>query len=260
MHTEGLTFVDADAAPHNWNSIEFISDLHLQANYPKTFQAFSNYLDHCEADALFILGDLFEIWVGDDILDLEGAEFERQCIQVLQHSSTKRPTFIMHGNRDFLLGHDFFRLTQCTFLADPCVLAYKSSRYCLSHGDAYCYADTQYMQTRSILRSPEWIANVLAKPLQERLLMGAAMRQESANYQSGLHQYADLDQHAMVDLLQKQHCHTLIHGHTHRPQIETLSPNRQRIVLSDWDFEHTNARGSVLRLTREQREPIVLPL
>ena len=127
-------------APPHWRTLDFISDLHLQASEPATLAAWQQYLQGTLAVALFILGDLFEVWVGDDALDGPGS-FEAQCVALLHTTSQRLPVFFMHGNRDFLVGDRFLQRSGATGLADPTVLAFAGQRWLLSHGDAVCVDD-----------------------------------------------------------------------------------------------------------------------
>ncbi len=242
-------------APPDWRTVDFISDLHLHASEPATFAAWQHYMQSTPADAVFILGDLFEVWVGDDaVSDTVGtaASFEDQCAQVLGQAATRLALFFMHGNRDFLVGQRLADLCNMTLLPDPTVLVLPSSsdqRYLLSHGDALCIDDVDYMQFRQQVRSPEWQQAFLAKPLAERQTIARGLRQQSeAKKQSGA-DYADIDAGAALQWLQAANAKTLIHGHTHKPATHQLDAAHQRIVLSDWDASATPPRAEVLRLS-----------
>src|SRR6478735_1572064 len=152
-------------APPEWRTVDLISDLHLQASEPATVEAWQGYLDTTPADAVFILGDLFEVWVGDDAAALPG--FEARCAEVLRAASARRPVFFMHGNRDFLVGADFAARCGMTLVADPTVLLLHGERWLLSHGDALCLEDTEYLKFRAMVRTPEWQSAFLARPLEE---------------------------------------------------------------------------------------------
>jgi UDP-2,3-diacylglucosamine hydrolase len=229
--------------------IEFISDLHLCPDLPHTVAAFELYLAQCQADALFILGDLFEAWVGDDSL---GQPFEAGIAAALQRVVQRLPVYVMHGNRDFLLGPAFFAHTGCTGLADPCAVSAFDQTVLLSHGDALCLDDVDYQRFRAQVRSPEWQADLLARPLAERLTMAAQMRAASRAHQQQ-HQpvtWADADPALAGAWLSGAGASTLVHGHTHRPATEQRPEGWQRIVLSDWDLDTTSApRTEVLRWT-----------
>jgi UDP-2,3-diacylglucosamine hydrolase len=240
------------ALPH-WRTLDFISDLHLQVNEPDTFSVFQRYLAQTQADAVFILGDLFEVWVGDDVLSQSKAQtpgFESLCQQLLKATSKRLSVFFMHGNRDFLLGNRFAQACGMSLLADPTVLVFDSQRWLLSHGDALCLNDTDYQQFRREVRSPAWRAQFLAKPLAERLSIARGLRlQSQARQQSGT-PYADVDDAAACNWLQASGANTLIHGHTHQAADHSMSkaPGLRRLVLSDWDACALPPRLQVLRL------------
>lgn len=236
-------------APARWRCVDFISDLHLQASDALTFQAWSFYLQRTEADAVFILGDLFEVWIGDDILSAESG-FERQCADVLRNAAGRMDLYIMCGNRDFLMGAALMSHCGCTLLDDPCVLSFADQRWLLTHGDALCLADTEYMQFRAQVRSPDWQRNFLQKPLIERIALARSMREQSEARKRGDDVYADVDTAAAQFLLQSARSTHMIHGHTHRPARHRLAAGSERLVLSDWDLCAQPPRAEVLRLRR----------
>ena len=123
-------------APSHWRTIDFISDLHLQCAETATFDAWSQYMRQTTANAIFILGDLFEVWVGDDILDNDG--FEQRCSAVINDAARRASVFVMHGNRDFLMGARLMEQSHATLLDDPTVLTFGEQRWLLTHGDALC--------------------------------------------------------------------------------------------------------------------------
>ena len=244
-------------APSHWRTVDFMSDLHLQTSEPGTLGAFEQYLATTEADALFILGDLFEVWVGDDALADPGS-FEAQGCAHLQSAAQRLPVYFMHGNRDFLAGSAFLAHCGITGLADPTVLVFDGQRYVLSHGDLLCLDDVDYQRFRVQARSAEWQAQFLAQPLATRRAQARGIRQESeARKQSGV-TYADVDGPAAVVWLQAADAHTLIHGHTHRPADHALAPGLRRVVLSDWDAAALPPRVETLRLSRAGLERIPL--
>ena len=164
------------AAPPAWRAIDFISDLHLCQALPRTFDAFAAHLLHTPADAVFILGDLFEAWVGDDMGE---RGFELRCVELIAEAASHRQLAFMVGNRDFLVGARFLRSSGCMGLPDPTVLDAWGQRVLLSHGDALCIADTPYQTFRAEVRSAAWQAGFLAKPLCERLQIAADIRKVS---------------------------------------------------------------------------------
>ncbi|HEY9238893.1 MAG TPA: UDP-2,3-diacylglucosamine diphosphatase, partial [Burkholderiaceae bacterium] len=164
------------AAPAAWQRIDFISDLHLSAETPRTFDAWEAYLLGTRADAVFILGDLFEAWIGDDSRH-DG--FEARGAAVLAAAAARRPVYFMVGNRDFLVGDDMLTACGVQALEDPTLLRAFGARTLLTHGDAWCLGDLEYQQFRRQVRDPAWQAQVLKRPLAERRLMARGLRSES---------------------------------------------------------------------------------
>ena len=239
-------------APARWRAIDFISDLHLQASEPETVHAWTSYLQTTKADALFILGDLFEVWVGDDIASSNASTsdaFERQCATYLREATQRFDIFFMHGNRDFLVGRDFS--TQCGMglLHDPTVLCFGEQRWLLSHGDELCLEDVEYQQFRKMVRSEAWQADFLSKKLAERQTIARGLRAQSeARKKLGL-KFIDVDTAMATRWLQDANSLTLIHGHTHQPADHALGHGVRRIVMSDWDVAAKPPRAQVLRLS-----------
>lgn len=234
------------AAPPSWRRVDFISDLHLAEDTPRAFDAWRDYLLHTSADSVFILGDLFEAWIGDDARH-EG--FEARGAAVLKSAAASRPLFFMVGNRDFLLGAEMLESCGVEGLPDPTVITAFGERVLLSHGDAWCLADLDYQQFRRQVRDPAWQARVLARPLAERRLMARSLRSESER-KAAAHQgdWADVDTPTALHWMNRTLAPTLVHGHTHRPATEALAPGFVRHVLSDWDLDHgATARAEVLR-------------
>ncbi len=250
-----MAIAELMAAP-TWRVIDFISDLHLQATDAATFDVWQQFMQTTSADAVFILGDLFEVWVGDDAL--QSGSFERQCADTIRQTAARIPVFFMHGNRDFLVGSALMGLCHTRLLDDPTVLIFAGQRWLLSHGDALCIGDVPYMRFRAQVRSPEWQQAFLAQPLQERQAIARGLRQQSeARKQSGA-EHADVDLQAARQLLHDAHALRLIHGHTHKPAEHDLGDGMHRVVLSDWDADARPARAEVLRLSSDglQRIPL----
>lgn len=250
------------SAPDHWRELAFISDLHLQASDTKTFALWRHWLERTEVNALFILGDLFEVWIGDDAA--QAGSFEAECQALLRELSRRCAVYLIHGNRDFLIGADCAAACGATLLDDPSVLIFNQQRWLLSHGDALCLGDTQYQQFRLQVRSRAWQQDFLARPLAEREHMARAMRQASMQRRQSLQpvtghiqptQSTKLSPAMDVDHLAARHwlhvarSHTLIHGHTHCPAQHDLGHGMQRIVLSDWDGNASPPRAQVLQLT-----------
>jgi UDP-2,3-diacylglucosamine hydrolase len=241
----GLSIAHLTAEP-GWASVDFISDLHLQPGEPATFKAWQRYLQDTPADAVFILGDLFEAWVGDDVA-LQGG-FAADCAAVLQSAASQRPLFLMHGNRDFLVGEALARQCGFSLLADPTLLRFAGQPWLLTHGDALCLGDTDYLKFREQVRSPAWIGNFLSRPLADRKAVARQMRDASQAHHEGASDYADVDAPMARHWLAQAGATVMIHGHTHRPAEHDLGEGMRRIVLSDWDAGAPVPRQQVLRL------------
>ena len=250
-----MAIAELMAAP-TWRVIDFISDLHLQATDAATFDVWRQFMQTTPADAVFILGDLFEVWVGDDAL--QSGSFEMQCADAIRQTAARIPVFFMHGNRDFLVGSALMDLCTARLLDDPTVLVFEGQRWLLSHGDALCIDDLSYMRFREQVRSPQWQQAFLAQPLAERQAIARGLRQQSEARKKSGAQYADVDSQAARQLLQAVHTSTLIHGHTHQPAEHDLGDGMRRVVLSDWDADAWPARAEVLRLSTDGLQRITL--
>jgi UDP-2,3-diacylglucosamine hydrolase len=233
-------------APPEWRRIDFISDLHLADDTPRTFEAWREYLLATPADAVFILGDLFEAWIGDDS---RHEDFEERGAAVLTEAAAKRPLFFMVGNRDFLLGAEMLAACGVSALHDPTLLVAFNERALLTHGDAWCIDDVEYQQFRRMVRDPAWQTHVLARPLAERRLMARSLRSESER-KGAEHQGLgfDVDLPLALRWMRKHDAPTLVHGHTHRPATQSLGDGYTRYVTSDWDVDQAvPPRAEVLR-------------
>ena len=233
------------AAP-GWRTVECISDLHLQASEPATFEAWRRYMAGTRADAVFILGDLFEVWIGDDALDAPG--FEADCAEVLKATAQRLPVFFLAGNRDFLVGARLARTTGMQLLADPAVLVFGARRWLLSHGDALCIADTEYMAFRAMVRAPQWQQEFLALPIEKRRAIARGMRADSEEMKRSERVYADVDTPSALEWLRGADATALVHGHTHKPAEHALDATHWRIVLSDWEAQASPPRRQALRI------------
>jgi len=228
-------------------AIHLISDLHLSEESPELNQLFSATLDawRGKLDALYILGDLFEYWVGDD----DNTPWIQGMLGTLSAFSAHTPLRIMRGNRDFLLGAEFARQTGAELIDDPTLFYCGSQAYLLSHGDTLASDDVAYQQFRAQSRNPAWQQAMLARPLAERHAIARQARvQSKANKQAtGLDAISDATDSAVLALLDHYDWPMLIHGHTHRPachQIEHGEHSTQRWVIADWHDGH----GGYLRL------------
>lgn len=251
-----MTFAELTVLPRGAGSrpdvIDCLADLHLQRSQPGTWQAFRHYLEVTPASHILLLGDLFEVWVGDDCLQERGS-FEAEVAQALRAcTAAGKAVYFMHGNRDFVIGQDFAAATGVQLLQDPTILRVQGAgAWLLSHGDALCTDDLPYQQFRAISRNPAWQQKFLAQPLAARRAFAASIRHESQSrkQEQDAASYVDLNADATRAWLRKAGCSTLIHGHTHMPATHDLGDGLQRIVLSDWDLEATPARAQVLRLS-----------
>lgn len=242
-------------APSQWRVVDFISDLHLHAGDPATFAAWRDYLARTGADAVFMLGDLFEVWVGDDVLDPANDDvlgepdgFALACSDLLRQSATRRPQFFMCGNRDFLVGQAMLQQCGLQGLADPCVLEFAGTRWLLSHGDALCLQDTEYQAFRRMVRERQWQSDFLAQPLAQRQAIARQLRVQSERHKQAHPAPSVVDADLATSWLRQADAHTLIHGHTHQPADHALAGGRRRWVLSDWDLHADLPRAQVLRL------------
>lgn len=234
------------AAPAHWERIDLLSDLHLGPATPGTLARLGTYLAQTPAQAVLLLGDIFEVWVGDDA---RHEPFEAAAVRLLREAAQRKALFFMPGNRDFLVGPELLAAAGMTALPDPTVLEAFGQCWLLVHGDAQCLDDAAYQAFRRQVRSAEWQAQVLAQPLQVRQALGREMREGSRAAQAAQLMATDLDAEACRALLREAGSKTMIHGHTHRPGEHDLGDGMKRVVLSDWDFDTSAARGDVIRLS-----------
>ena len=239
----------------------FVSDVHIDPSRPRTSLAFLQFLEqyasHCPR--LYLLGDLFEYWAGDD--DLAAPEYQPIVAALSRVASLGVEIFWIAGNRDFLIGQTFAAQCHMQLLAETEVLQIgegsTAQRILLAHGDAQCTDDTAYMQFRAMVRETTWQQQFLSKPLAERKAIIAAMRQGSKMEQANK-AAAIMDVHPLaIEQLMRDHaCHSMIHGHTHRPACHTWQQDGasyQRHVLPDWDCDivdsaHALPRGGWISL------------
>ncbi len=220
----------------------FISDLHLDPERPAVADTLIKFLsdsvDKC--DSLYVLGDLFEVWVGDDD---DHPMHERVC-QAFGEFSQKVPLYLMHGNRDFLLGEAWASRCGATLLDDPTVIDCHGRRIALLHGDSLCTRDKDYMKFRQQVRSARWQQDFLERSLLERHMVAGQVRQQSMEANSNkASDIMDVTQEEVINLLEKLQVNLMIHGHTHRPAVHTIRLQKpingqleaQRLVLGSWD-------------------------
>ncbi len=224
----------------------FIADLHLDSSHPEISKLFLGFLDTDarKSDALYILGDLFEVWLGDDDNNPE----HRKVIKAIkQLTSQGTSVYIQHGNRDFLIGSRFESLTGCQLLPDPSVIELYGNRILLMHGDLLCTDDIDYQQFRQQVRDPDWIRKTLQLPLKKREQIAKNLRKQSQQHtQTKPEDIMDVNPDTVKQYMQDNNTPMLIHGHTHRPAIHELDNKTRRIVLGDWVTQ-----GSVLRWNRD---------
>ena len=215
-------------------SILFVSDIHLSPQRPTIVRAFLDFLGGRaqEAEALYILGDLFEAWVGDDDPS-ELASTVKRALAAL--TSCGVSVFIQRGNRDFTLGQRFARETGATLLADEHLVSDYGTRTLLMHGDSLCTDDEDYQRFRKKSRHFLYLWCLVHLPLKLRQNIAANWRKKSADANSNkASQIMDVNARAVAAVMAKHNARTLVHGHTHRPDVHQLGDN-QRIVLGDWD-------------------------
>lgn len=235
----------------------FISDLHLDASRPDITTQFLRFLgtEARAADALYILGDLFESWIGDDAPDA-GQEAAIDGLRSLTQGGV--PCFVMHGNRDFLLGEGFFQRSGARLLADPVLATLYGETVLLMHGDALCTDDHAYQRLRATVRDAGWQRQFLALTIgQRRALAGAARDGSKAHTAATAYAITDVNAESVATVLRESGAITLLHGHTHRPAVHSLKIDGRdctRIVLGDW-----YTQGSVLRWSRQGYELCSLP-
>ncbi|GAB4301263.1 MAG: UDP-2,3-diacylglucosamine diphosphatase [Thiohalomonadaceae bacterium] len=219
----------------------FVSDLHLQGERTPADALFRHFLagPAATAEALYILGDLFEAWLGDDLIL---PEYEVILAALRELTDSDVPVYVMHGNRDFLLGAEFARRTGCTLLPDPSVIDLHGRPTLLMHGDLLCSDDLPYQEMRRQIRDPRWLGAFLAKSAEERIAFARQLRDTSREETGRKAGYVmDVNGETVATYLHQYHVGRLIHGHTHRPGVHALPGGAERLVLGAWD-EH----GSVL--------------
>src|SRR5258708_1091817 len=215
----------------------FVSDVHLDASAPAAIEQFLSFLDtHAKnAEALYILGDLFEVWVGDDDSDANKKVVASALRALTTHGVA---CFVLHGNRDFLLGRGFCDETGCRLLPDPVVAEFDGERVLLTHGDALCVDDHSYQELRSVVRTAPWQRRFLALPLSDRELLANQARAGSRQHTSRtIPKIMDVNSEAVVQAFRVAGVRRMIHGHTHRPGIHDTVVDgtpAQRIVLGAW--------------------------
>ena len=224
-------------------SILFIADIHLGNEHPEISQRFVEFLQQqaVAAEAVYILGDLFEVWIGDDAVQPE----HQAAIDALkQLTSAGTPVFVMHGNRDFLLGQGFEEMSGCQLISDPLLIDLHGGPTLLMHGDSLCSDDDEYMQMRQQLRSSAWQQQFLGASIEQRLQVARQYRDESrSRSQNKSLEIMDVNANTVIATMRQHGVTQLIHGHTHRPAVHELEIDgqaAQRIVLGDWYSQNSS--------------------
>lgn len=225
-----------------------VADLHLSSETPEINQGFYRYLEHTAsgADALYILGDLFDAWIGDDLLDAPDHPLSVVAHEVIKRlhklSSDGTAVYLMHGNRDFLLGERFVTDCQAFLLPETEEVEIQGVPVVLLHGDSMCTKDEAYMAFRQQSRDPEWQAQMLALPLDQRVALAKSLRTQSGEANANKAEaIMDVTQQEVIKLMERHGLTTMIHGHTHRPKVHDLTVEEvpaKRYVLGDWDAQH----------------------
>ena len=226
----------------------FISDLHLSENTPSVTQGFFEFLKTAaqELSHLYILGDLFEAWVGDD----DDSQHAMSVMQKINHATRNGlEIFFIHGNRDFLCGQKFAEQSNLTLLPDPFFLNFFDQKIALSHGDNFCTEDLEYIKFKKEVRSEKWQQEFLQKTLDDRLKIASNMRDASQKNNSNKDiLIMDVTPTAIQEFFAEHRIDLLIHGHTHRPNTHQINSGT-RIVLGDW-----HKTGWCLMLDEQQQE------
>jgi len=218
-------------------AILFISDLHLSQERPGITQLFIKFLNEqaTKAEALYILGDLFEVWLGDDMIL---PDYQDAIANIKKLTDSGVSVYIMYGNRDFLMRDRFEALTGAELIHEPHVINLHDQATLLLHGDTLCTDDIEYQKLRSMVRNPQWQDDVLSKSPEERIALAKKFRDISKEETSQKESIImDVNQQAVEETMREQHVLRLIHGHTHRPcfhQFKLDSKHAERIVLGDW--------------------------
>jgi len=233
------------------------SDVHLGPATPATAEAFLGFLEAAadEAAALLLPGDIFDAWIGDDVIQA-APPWLAAALQGLRSAAARIPLWLGRGNRDFLMGADLAGALGAHLLPEPALLQTDYGRVLLTHGDEYCTDDAAYQQFRAMVRNPQWQAQFLAKTIPERLAMAQQARGESqAANQMKAAEIMDVNTHAIEQAFRAADVEVMIHGHTHRPGrhvLEVDGRRRERWVLPDWDCDHANPpRGGWLVIDRD---------
>ncbi|WP_299497201.1 UDP-2,3-diacylglucosamine diphosphatase [uncultured Shewanella sp.] len=231
----------------------FVGDLHLSANRPDITEAFTQFLDSLtnDTEALYILGDLFDVWVGDDLAE----SFALDIADKLKRISSNIPIYFIHGNRDFLIGKHYAKRSGMILLPEITTRTLYDRSYVLLHGDSLCTLDKAYQRFRTFRNWSwaKWIYNHLPKKTRHNIADNLRKNSQNVNQNKSM-MIMDVEPNAVANLLAKTQSQYMIHGHTHRPNIHQLTHNKQRIVVGDWYDQ-----GSILKLSEQGAELQELP-
>ncbi len=234
----------------------FISDLHLTPNRPESTQWFRQFMHTSQnkVNEIYILGDLFDFWIGDDAADFLGHSEAEEILRTTKQSGIA--TYFIHGNRDFLVGSEFEQRTGCQILADPTVITLGGERVLLTHGDTLCTDDVEHQEFRALTTTDKWKIAFLNKPIEQRMNEVLSLRERSeAGKKVKSMEIMDVNQGAVEAIMTENKVLTMIHGHTHRPKIHTFNLGKNtatRYVLGDWFTQKSmlivdNGRYSLLK-------------
>lgn len=223
-----------------------ISDLHLAHDRPDLFLLFEHYMKEIApmSEQLFVLGDLFEVWLGDDCLEVKNpcTQMYHDVVNLFnEYSTTAKPLFFIHGNRDFLLRKKFAQLTGGKLLDEPFLTRFSDLKVALMHGDTLCTDDIAYQEFRTMVRDKNWQQEFLVLPMEKRIEIAADMKEQSkqAQHLKSI-EIMDVNQKSVIDFFEANNIDCLIHGHTHRQATHDFKfrgGNAQRVVLSDWGVQ-----------------------
>lgn len=233
-----MSIFSITAKPH-WNKIAFASDIHLHEQDPLSADYWHQSLAQLQVQALFLLGDIFDAWIGDDCLfdaQLSYSAFAKNAVQALKQASERMSIYCMQGNRDFLMGSLFAEQAHVSLIPDPCILILdQKKRLLLSHGDAWCTDDLDYQAFRKQVRQAQWQTDFLNQDLQTRYQQAQAMRKASLQYQTQKNKGPmDINVALAIKQARQYECQGIIHGHTHCPQLLPPIEGISRRVLTDW--------------------------
>ena len=229
-------------------TIAFISDLHLSAERPASISLFTDFMEKSGRllESIYILGDLFDYWIGDDACAALG--FSQVEAALKQTTANGTPVYFIAGNRDFLVGSDFAARTGIEILQDMTVLEIEGQRIMIAHGDQFCIDDAEYQQARAQFLDPKWQRTQLALPIEQRIAIAKQLREQSEHSKDGkAEEIMDVNKDEIKRILQEYQLDMIIHGHTHRPyvhKIEHQGKSYRRYVLGEWKTHRSVIYGN----------------